>query len=147
VFPTLTQPLRYRAQLQALVADDAAWEALFEAPLSGLLESSFDSELVRGIVPTDALIGPFAALDDPGLAQNRCFLYHVIGNGTGRWDIPVGGMGALTRALALAAKNAGADLETRSEVTRIATDGSLAEVACADGRRYECRDVLTAVAP
>ena len=79
-----------------LVADEAAWEALFEAPLSRLLESSFDSDLVRGIVATDALIGTFAALDDPGLAQNRCFLYHVIGNGTGRWDIPVGGMGALT---------------------------------------------------
>ncbi len=60
-----------------------------------MLESSFDSDLVRGIVATDALIGTFAALDDPGLVQNRCFLYHVIGNGTGRWDIPVGGMGAL----------------------------------------------------
>ena len=30
----------------------------------------------------------------PTLRQNRCFLYHVIGNGTGDWDVPVGGMGA-----------------------------------------------------
>ena len=67
VFPTLTEPLRSRAELQRLVADDAAWEALFEAPLSRMLESSFDSDLVRGIVATDALIGTFAALDDPGL--------------------------------------------------------------------------------
>ena len=55
---------------------------------------------MRGIVATDALIGTFAATDDPQLRQNRCFLYHVIGNGTGRWDVPVGGMGALTAALA-----------------------------------------------
>ena len=34
VFPTLTEPLRSRAQLRALVADDPAWEALFERPLS-----------------------------------------------------------------------------------------------------------------
>ena len=61
-----------------------------------LLERQLRLDLVRGIVATDALIGTFAALDDPGLAQNRCFLYHVIGNGTGRWDVPVGGMGALT---------------------------------------------------
>ena len=48
---------------------------------------------MRGIVLTDATIGTFAPADDPLLRQNRCFLYHVIGNGTGRWDVPVGGMG------------------------------------------------------
>ena len=37
---------------------------------------------------------------DASLRQNRCFLYHVIGNGTGAWDVPVGGMGALTDELA-----------------------------------------------
>ena len=94
VFPTLTEPLRPRAEL----VDGA--ESVFERPLSELLAASFESDLVRGIVATDALIGTFAGLDDPGLVQNRCFLYHVIGNGTGRWDVPVGGMGALTDGLA-----------------------------------------------
>jgi phytoene dehydrogenase-like protein len=42
------------------------------------------------------------------LRQNRCFLYHVIGNGEGHWDVPVGGMGALTDALARTALEAGA---------------------------------------
>ena len=65
---------------------------------------------------TDALIGTFAAADDPQLRQNRCFLYHVIGNGTGRWDVPVGGMGALTAALASAAEQAGAELRTGAPV-------------------------------
>ena len=55
---------------------------------------------VRGIVLTDALIGTFAGAHDADLRQNRCFLYHVIGNGTGAWDVPVGGMGALTDELA-----------------------------------------------
>ena len=60
----------------------------------------FEDDFERGIVATDALIGTFAGLDDESLRQNRCFLYHVIGNGTGDWDVPVGGMGALTEGLA-----------------------------------------------
>ena len=32
VFPTLTEPLRSRAELRRLVGDDVAWNALFEAP-------------------------------------------------------------------------------------------------------------------
>ena len=147
IFPTLTEPLRSRAQLQALVGDDDAWEALVEAPLSRLLESSFDSDLVRGIVATDALIGTFAALDDPGLAQNRCFLYHVIGNGTGRWDIPVGGMGALSGALADAARSAGAQLHVGTPVTRIESSGAGAAVHTVDGAVHEGRRVLANVAP
>ncbi len=148
VFPTLTEPLRSSGDLQSLVADDAAWAALFETPLSRLLESSFDSDLVRGIVATDALIGTFASLEDPGLLQNRCFLYHVIGNGTGRWDIPVGGMGTLTSELAAAARRAGAELRVDAPVTRIESDGGAGvAVHVAGGEVYEGGRVLAGVAP
>ena len=64
------------------------------------LARHFEDDLERGIIATDALIGTFAGLDDESLRQNRCFLYHVIGNGTGDWDVPVGGMGAVTEGLA-----------------------------------------------
>src|SRR6516165_9217375 len=60
VFPTLTEPLRSRADLERTVADDAAWSALFERPLSEVLERTFDSDLVRGIFLTDGTIGTFA---------------------------------------------------------------------------------------
>jgi phytoene dehydrogenase-like protein len=147
VFPTLTLPLRSRDEVRRMVADDAAWEALFERPLSDVLERTFDSDLERGVVLTDAVIGTFAPAHDPLLRQNRCFLYHVIGNGTGRWDVPVGGMGALTDALAGAARAAGAGIRTGAEVTAIATDGSAAEVSCADGTVVSARHVLANVAP
>ena len=100
VFPTLTQPLLSREELRARLGDDAAWEALVERPLGEVLNRFFEDDFERGIVATDALIGTFAGLDDESLRQNRCFLYHVIGNGTGDWDVPVGGMGALTESLA-----------------------------------------------
>ena len=143
---TLTEPLRSSDELRERVGDDAAWEAFVERPLGEVIESSFADDLVRGVVLTDALIGTFAGAHDADLLQNRCFLYHVIGNGTGDWDVPVGGMGALTDALAGAARAAGAEILTGAEVTAIATDGVRAEVS-GDGFAVGARDVLANVAP
>ena len=144
IFPTLTEPLRSREAFRRLLGDDALWSSLFETPLSELIERSFDDDLSRGTVLTDALIGTFAPADDPLLRQNRCFLYHIMG---GSWNVPVGGMGALSSALATAARNAGAELVTGAEVLSIETDGRDAEVATADGRRFAARHVLANVAP
>jgi phytoene dehydrogenase-like protein len=80
------------------------------------------------------------------LRQNRCFLYHVIGGGTGDWDVPVGGMGALTDALADAARAAGAELVTGCAVTGIDTDAAQAEVRY-DGGVVGAGRVLANVAP
>jgi phytoene dehydrogenase-like protein len=144
LFPTLTEPLRSPAEMRRLLEDDAAWSALFENPLSELIERSFADDLTRGTVLTDALIGTFAPADDPLLRQNRCFFYHVVG---GPWNVPVGGMGALSTALTGAARRAGAELVTDAEVATIATDGRAAEVTCADGRVYGARHVVAGVAP
>ncbi|WP_027006575.1 phytoene desaturase family protein [Conexibacter woesei] len=122
VFPTLLEPLRSRDALRELVGDDDAWQLCFETPLGETLRSSFDDDLVSGVVLTDGLIGTFASADDAALKQNRCFLYHVIGGGTGDWDVPVGGMGAVSGALAHAARSAGAELRTESDVVHVDRD-------------------------
>jgi phytoene dehydrogenase-like protein len=142
VFPTLTRPLLSRPDMRALVGED--WEPLFEQPLSGLLESRLASDVARGVALTDALIGTFAAADDPGLRQNRCFLYHVVG---GPWDVPVGGMGRLTEQLRDRALAAGAEIRTRTPVEGLRTDGSVAEVETGDGECVEAGHVLANVAP
>ncbi|MFE5549966.1 phytoene desaturase family protein [Streptomyces sp. NPDC056534] len=129
LFPTLTEPLRSRVELRSLVDDEPAWRLLFEEPIGMAIEDRFAHDLVRGVVLTDALIGTFADAHDPSLAQNRCFLYHVIGGGTGDWDVPVGGMGALTAALAAAARGGGTEVRRLHEATRIETDGQRAEVS------------------
>jgi phytoene dehydrogenase-like protein len=146
VFPTLLEPLVSRAELRRRVGDDATWEALFERPLGEAIEAAFTDDVLRGIVLTDALIGTFAAAHEPSLRQNRCFLYHVIGNGTGAWDVPVGGMGALTTELAERAAEAGAELVTGAEVTAIEADGRSAQVRF-DGGAVTCRHVVAACAP
>ncbi|MGW5750714.1 phytoene desaturase family protein [Nocardia rhamnosiphila] len=127
VFPTLTEPLPTADRLRRRVGG-RVWAELFERPLGETIEEYFADDVVRGVVFTDALIGTFTHAHDPSLAQNRCFLYHVIGGGTGDWEVPVGGMGALTDALADAARAAGAELVTGTEVTAVATDGRTAAV-------------------
>ncbi|QEU89748.1 phytoene desaturase family protein [Streptomyces kanamyceticus] len=150
VFPTLTDPLPTRGELRARVADDTAWRTLFEEPIGTAIEQRFADDLVRGVVLTDALIGTFADAHDPSLRQNRCFLYHVIGGGTGDWNVPVGGMGALTGALFDAARAAGTRIRTGCEATRIESDGQRAEVtyATADGEHTAAaRHVLVNASP
>ncbi|MFJ5234986.1 phytoene desaturase family protein [Kitasatospora sp. NPDC088391] len=153
VFPSLTEPLPSRAELRARVDDPVAWGELFERPLGEALERRFADDVVRGVVLTDALIGTFTHAHDPSLRQNRCFLYHVVGGGTGDWDVPVGGMGAVSGALAEAARAGGAELLTGCEVTAVDPGGAggPAEVGFrdADGveRRVGARWVLCNAAP
>jgi phytoene dehydrogenase-like protein len=123
LFPTLIEPLPTRSEARTLVGDDRVWSELIDQPLGQAIDARFTSDLVRGIVATDGLIGTFTDLDDPGLDANRCFLYHVIGGGTGDWDVPIGGMGAVSGELARAAREAGAELVTGAEVLAVDPHG------------------------
>ncbi|MEV6756667.1 NAD(P)/FAD-dependent oxidoreductase [Streptomyces sp. NPDC051214] len=134
VFPTFTAPLPSRAQLIQAVDDKEAWQALFERPLGETIEATFSHDLVRGVVLTDALMGAFTHAHDETLLQNRTYLHHVIGNCTGDWNVPIGGMGALTDELTSVAAAAGAEILTGHEVVQIETDGTHAEV------RYRSRE-------
>ena len=147
VAPTVLRPLLSRDEFRSLVDDEQTWADVFGTPLGTALEREIPSEEERGVVLTDALIGTFAAAEDPQLRQNRCFLYHVIGDGSGRWDVPVGGMGRLTDQLAELARAAGAEIHTGLEVTGLDIDGQAAEITCGDGSRLRSRHVLWAAAP
>ncbi|MCY7394565.1 MAG: NAD(P)/FAD-dependent oxidoreductase [Nocardioides sp.] len=145
VAPTLMAPLPREHELRDLV-DAGVWHDVVARPLGEAVERRFTDDTVRGVVATDALIGTFASLNDPSLIQNRCFLYHLIGNGTGEWRVPIGGMGAVTDALAHAAVEAGAELLTGAEVQRITAHDGGAEVSWAGGT-VTARHVLSGVAP
>lgn len=149
VAPTLMQPLPLERDVRALV-DERIWTDVVTDPLGRAITSRFADDTVRGVVATDALIGTFASMDDPSLIQNRCFLYHLVGNGTGEWRVPVGGMGAVTDALARAAVEAGAEIITDAGVSAITPGPDGAEVTFHDGtqdRSVTGRRVLSGVAP
>lgn len=147
LFPTVTEPLLTRAEARAAVGDVALWDAVIERPIGETIAEAVDDDLVRGVVLTDALIGTFAPNIDTTFAGNRCFLYHVIGGGTGDWDVPVGGMGAVTGELARAARAAGAELITGADVTAITPDGEVTYRVGDSERRVGAQWVLANVAP
>lgn len=147
LFPTVTEPLVTRSEARRLVGDDAVWETFVEQPVGAAIENRFSHDLVRGVVATDALIGTFAPPVDPTLDANRCFLYHVIGGGTGDWDVPVGGMGAVSGALWHAAVEAGAELVAEAEVTSVSPDGEVVYRRGDDEVRLAAEVVLNGIAP
>lgn len=147
LFPTVTEPLPTRSEARRLLGDDATWDAFIEQPVGAAIERTFSHDLVRGVVATDALIGTFAPPIDPALNGNRCFLYHVIGGGTGDWDVPVGGMGSVSGALWRAAVEAGAELVAGAEVTSVTPDGEIIYVHGDTEHRLAAETVLSGVAP
>ncbi|GAA2579486.1 NAD(P)/FAD-dependent oxidoreductase [Microbacterium binotii] len=146
VFPSMTEPLPTASALRAALGDDALWDAITARPLGTLLRDSLESDLVRGIALTDGLIGTFSHADDASLRQNRCYLYHVIGGGTGDWDVPVGGMGHVTAELDRAARDAGAEIRTGAPVTSVSPDGEV-RYGGTDAGVVAGRLVLAAVGP
>ncbi|PXX06940.1 phytoene desaturase family protein [Mycolicibacterium moriokaense] len=125
LWPTLLQPLCTRDEARRQVGDDATWRLIVDEPIANAITDAASNDLVRGVMATDALIGTFARADDATLVQNVCFLYHLLGGGTGDWDVPVGGMGAVSGALAAAAAGHGAEIITGAEVYAIDPDGDV----------------------
>ena len=127
VWDTMLQPLVAKEELRRRFdVDDAsreAWRSLVEEPLGVSIERYLQSDLVRGLVFTDAKVGISTHPHDPSLVQNRCFLYHLIGNKTGEWKVPVGGMGAVAAELERAARKAGAEILTNVDLRALNVTG------------------------
>lgn len=127
VWPTMLEPLIAKEHLQRRFETDEtsreAWRSLAEEPLGRAIEHYLQDDLLRGVVFTDAKIGVFTHPHDETLLQNRCFLYHLIGNKTGEWKVPVGGMGAVASALEQAARQSGAEILTRVQLCALDVTG------------------------
>ncbi|MFV8319726.1 phytoene desaturase family protein [Mycobacterium sp. 23] len=153
LWPTLLEPLRTREQARQLVLDGgssdgmAAWHAMVEEPIGHAITDAVTSDVVRGVMATDALVGTFARLNDTSLLQNICFLYHVLGGGTGDWNVPVGGMGAVSSALAAAATRHGAEITTAADVFALNPDGEVRYRSDGGEQRVRGRFVLAGVGP
>ena len=141
VAPTMLGPLPTRSELRAAVSHPI-WDALIEKPIGEVIEERFKNDLVRGVVLTDGLIGTFANAHD--FAANRCFLYHLVGNSTGEWRVPKGGMGHLVKELTNKATSLGVTFKTSAEVTEISSERV---VTCSDGRSYTGAYILANCAP
>ncbi len=155
VWPTMLEAMPSKEGLRKLFVTEKekeAWSMFVEHPLGEAIEKYFSHDLVRGLVFTDAKIGMLTYPEDPTLLQNRTFLYHVIGNMTGEWRVPIGGMGALVSELMRVAREGGADIRTSSEVTALNPEKDFVEVEYVDRKngvleKTSCTFLLCGAAP
>jgi phytoene dehydrogenase-like protein len=143
--PTFLQPLLTRSEMKAHIGQDRTWEYLVETPMSEVIKAKFHNDIVRGVVLTDALIGTFVSAES--IQSNICFLYHLMGNGTGEWKVPRGGMGALVKELERVATSLGVQIKTASEVTQITSTADGVSVQTTSGQSYEAEYLLSNAAP
>ncbi len=145
IAPSMLQPLKGAADLKAEIGLPEVWRDLMEVPIGEVIRERFSDDLVRGIVATDALIGTFASMDD--MQANRCFLYHLIGNGTGQWRVPQGGMGALVKELHRIATSHGVEIKLHSKVASLESGPAGVRVETESGLTFCAEDLLFAAAP
>jgi phytoene dehydrogenase-like protein len=143
--PSMLKPLRSAAALKSEIGLPDVWRNLMEVPIGQVVRDRFSDDWVRGVVLTDALIGTFVSTDD--MQANRCFLYHLIGNGTGQWRVPQGGMGALVRELHRVAESHGVEIQIRSKVAALESGPMGVRVETESGHAYVAKDLLFAAAP
>ena len=145
IAPSMLQPLKSRSELKAEINMPEVWDYLMERPIGEVIEERFKDDLVRGVVLTDALIGTFSSAFE--MQANICFLYHLIGNGTGEWKVPRGGMGALVKELVRVATAAGVEIKVNARVKSVATDTENATLTLEDGTTVTSSFVLSNAAP
>ena len=145
IAPSMLQPLKSRSELKAEINMPEVWDYLMERPIGEVIEERFKDDLVRGVVLTDALIGTFSSAFE--MQANICFLYHLIGNGTGEWKVPRGGMGALVKELVRVATAAGVEIKVNSRVKSVNTGTENATLTLEDGTTVTSSFVLSNAAP
>ncbi|NCW71638.1 MAG: NAD(P)/FAD-dependent oxidoreductase [Actinobacteria bacterium] len=145
IAPSMLQPLKSRSELKAEINMPEVWNYLIERPIGEVIEERFKDDLVRGVILTDALIGTFSSAYE--MQANICFLYHLIGNGTGEWKVPRGGMGALVKELVRVATAAGVEIKVNARVKSVATDKENAILTLEDGSSVTSSFVLSNAAP
>ena len=108
----------------------------------------FETELLRAAI---AARGIFGAIWGRGpQARRRVLLLRAAADShpVGSAAFPRGGLGEFSRALAEAAKAAGAEIRTNAEVQQIRTkSGAVSGVVLADGEEIACEAVVSGVDP
>ena len=145
IAPSMLHPLKSRSELKAEINMPKVWDYLMERPIGEEIEARFKDDLVRGVILTDALIGTFASAYE--MQANICFLYHLIGNGTGEWKVPRGGMGALVKELVRVATAAGVEIRVNSKVSSVTTTADHATLTLEDATSITSSYVLSNAAP
>jgi phytoene dehydrogenase-like protein len=131
------------------LADKRLLLDLFTKSAADFLNAWFESDVVKGAFAFDGIVGNFAAPSTPGTAY--VLLHHCFGEVNGKrgaWGHAIGGMGAITQAMAAAAKSRGARIRTGAAVARLLTEGAAVRgVVLTTGEAIMARAVAANIPP
>ncbi len=100
---------------------------LFTKSAADFLDQWFESEVVKGALAFDGIVGAYCAPSTPGTAY--VLLHHCFGEVNGKmgvWGHAVGGMGAISAAMRRSAEASGAEMRTGADVREVVVDGGRA---------------------
>ena len=123
--------------------------ALFAMSAGDYLDNFFESEPIKAVYGFDGIVGNYASPYTPGSAY--VLLHHVFGEVNGKrgaWGHAIGGMGAITQAMARAAERRGVTIRTASAVREVLVEGDRAVgVVTAAGETLRAAAVIANVNP
>ena len=120
---------------------------LFTKSAGDYLDGWFESDPIKALFGFDAIVGNYASPYAPGSAY--VLLHHAMGEVNGKkrsWGHAVGGMGAITQAMARFARTAGVEIETEAPVREVLVEKNGATgVVLANGARIHSKAVAANV--
>jgi phytoene dehydrogenase-like protein len=113
------------------------------------LDQWFETDALKATMSASGIIGTFLGVRSPGTAY--VLLHHYIGEIDGSfrsWGLAKGGTGAISNAIASAARQAGVEIRTEAAVARIrSTDGRATGVTLDKGDELDADIVISSVDP
>src|SRR5690606_6915458 len=138
-----------RRLLGLSIEDQRLLVDLFTKSAADFLAGWFESEIVRGAFAFDGVVGAYASPYTPGTAY--VLLHHCFGEVNGKagvWGHAVGGMGAITQAMARSAEARGAVVRCGAPVEKVLVEGGRAKGIVLDtGETIRARAVASNVPP
>lgn len=113
-----------------------------------ILDRHFRGDLAKALFGFDGVVGNFASPYTPGTAY--VLLHHLFGEAAGvpgAWGHAIGGMGAITQAMAKAAREAGVDIVLGTPVEEVIVERGRAAGAVAGGKAWRAERVIAGVNP
>ncbi|HEX8527986.1 phytoene desaturase family protein [Allosphingosinicella sp.] len=120
----------------------------FTKSAADILNRHFSNDLVQALFGFDSIVGHYASPYTPGSAY--VLLHHVFGEAAGvpgAWGHAIGGMGAISEAMAKAAQAKGVEIVLDTPVDEIVVEGGRAAGVSAGGRTYRARQVVANTHP
>ena len=141
--PTGRRLWRLSLEEQRLLVD------LFTKSAAEFLDGWFESDVLKAAFAFDGIVGAYASPRTPGTAY--VLLHHCFGEVNGKsgvWGHAIGGMGAITQAMAAAARARGATIRTDAPVAILRMSGQRAAgVVLASGEEVHARTVASNIPP